>query len=87
LVAVSDDKVLGRSVGSASPEQLDAFFAGARAEDLARPRLSTGTRALRIGVAAAIAAIGIASVQPVVVVVSVGFVAYAFTDRIPRLRR
>jgi hypothetical protein len=87
LVAVADDRVLGRSVGSTTPEQLDAFFAGARAEDVARPRLSTGTRALRLGVAAAIAGIGIASVQPIVVFGSLGFVAYAFTDRIPRLRR
>jgi hypothetical protein len=87
LVAVAGDKILGRSVGSATPEQLDVFFTGARDEHVARSRLSTGTRALRLGVAAAIAGIGIASVQPMVVVGSLGFVAYAFTDRLPRLRR
>lgn len=87
LIAVADDKVLGRSVGSSTLERLDAFFAGARDEDVARPRLTTTTRALRLGVSAAIAGIGIASAEPVVVFGSLGFVAYAFADRFPTLRR
>jgi thioredoxin-like negative regulator of GroEL len=87
LVAVASGKVLGRTMGSATQEQLDSFFAGARDRDVARSRLTTGERALRLGVAAAIAGIGLASAQPVVVVGALGFVAYAFLDHLPRFRR
>jgi thioredoxin-like negative regulator of GroEL len=84
LVAVLDDKVLGRSVGSATPDQIDRFFSDTRSRSVRRARLTTGERALRLGVAAAIGGIGIASAQAVVVVGALGFVAYAFTDRLPR---
>lgn len=84
LVAVLDDKVLARSVGTARPDQVDRFFSDTRSHSVRRARLTTGERALRIAVAAAIGGIGIASAQPVVVVGALGFVAYAFTDRLPR---
>ena len=84
LVAVLDDKVLGRSVGSATPEQVDRFFADTHSLKVERARLTTGERALRLGVAAAIFGIGIVSAQPMVVVGVLGFVAYAFADRLPR---
>jgi molybdenum cofactor biosynthesis enzyme MoaA len=87
LVAVRDDKILGRSVGFLAPEKVDEFFAGARDGDVAAVRLTAGERTVRFGVAAAIAAIGVVAVQPVVVVGALGFVAYAFADRLPRLRR
>ncbi len=87
LVAVRDDRVLGRSVGSVTPEQLDAFFVGVRDGDVSAVRLTGGERAVRLGIAAVIAAIGAAAIQPVVVLGALGFVAYAFVDRLPRLRR
>ena len=85
LVAVLDDKVLGRSVGSATREQVDRFFSDTRSHTVQRARLTTGERGIRLGVAAAIAGIGIVSAQPVVVVGALSFVAYAFADRLPRL--
>jgi hypothetical protein len=87
LVAVRDDKILGRSVGSVTPERLDEFFAGARDGNVAAVGLTTSERIVRLGVAAAIAAIGVAAGQPVVVVGALGFVAYAFADWLPRLKR
>jgi thioredoxin-like negative regulator of GroEL len=87
LVAVADDKVLGRSRGHATQEHLDSFFASVRDRDVARSRLTTGKRALRLGVAAAIAGIGLGSTEPVVVVGALGFVAYAFLDHLPWFRR
>ena len=54
--------------------------------DAGRGRVARWAKALRLGVAAAIAGIGIASVEPVVVFGSLGFVAYGFADRFPRFR-
>ncbi len=68
-----------------TPEQLDGFFVGVRDGDVSAARLTGDERAVRLGIAAVIAAIGAAAIQPVVALGALGFVPYAFVDRLPRL--
>jgi thiol-disulfide isomerase/thioredoxin len=55
--------------------------------EFVRVDVSADRRTVRLGVASAITAFGVVAAQPIVVVCALGFVAYAFADRLPRFRR
>ena len=83
LVAIHEGAPVGRAVGAQTHAGLSAFFAGAADGNVHRLPPSKADRSLRLAAACALAAIAYLAAQPLLLLVGLGLVVFAFWDRVP----
>jgi thioredoxin 1 len=87
LVAIHEGAPVGRAVGAQTPAGLCVFFAGAADGTMHRLPPSKADRSLRLAAAGALAAIAYLAAQPLLLLIAVGLVVFAFWDRVPSRKR